>query len=109
MQGDDCKKTLQMQQREKRDQFKRLEELNRDIDIFINDFLQEEGLEKDKAAALSALLKVRSGAALPASCCLGGKGFPPSPSFAARRGVFIRSDVLHAGASVCARVWPLSL
>ena len=56
-QGDDCRKTLQMQQREKRDQFKRLEELNRDIDIFINDFLQEEGLEKDKAAALSALLK----------------------------------------------------
>lgn len=56
-QGDDCKKTLQMQQREKRDQFKRLEELNRDIDIFINDFLQEEGLEKDKAAALSSLLK----------------------------------------------------
>jgi len=56
-QGDDCKKTLQMQQREKRDQFKRLEELNRDIDIFINDFLQEESLEKDKAAALSSLLK----------------------------------------------------
>uniref|UniRef100_A0A6U2FXG2 Cilia- and flagella-associated protein 58 central coiled coil domain-containing protein n=1 Tax=Hemiselmis andersenii TaxID=464988 RepID=A0A6U2FXG2_HEMAN len=56
-QGDDCRKTLQMQQREKRDQFKRLEELNRDIDIFINDFLQEESLEKDKAAALSTLLK----------------------------------------------------
>ncbi|EKX37608.1 hypothetical protein GUITHDRAFT_160100 [Guillardia theta CCMP2712] len=53
----DYQRLLANQHKEKRDQLKRLEELNRDIDIFINDFLQEEGLEKEKAAALAALLR----------------------------------------------------
>eukprot|EP00960_Hanusia_phi_P036198 752199-Hanusia_phi.AAC.1 len=53
----DYQRLIANQHKEKRDQLKRLEELNRDIDIFINDFLQEEGLEKDKAAALAALLR----------------------------------------------------
>ena len=53
----DAKRLLASQQTEKKGQLKRLEDLNRDIDIFINDFLKEESLEKDKAAALAALLR----------------------------------------------------
>ena len=34
-----------------------LEELNRDVDLFINSFLQEESLEKNKAVELAALIK----------------------------------------------------
>mmetsp|Transcript_40290 Transcript_40290/g.95676 ORF Transcript_40290/g.95676 Transcript_40290/m.95676 type:complete len:921 (-) Transcript_40290:204-2966(-) len=56
-QKEDLKRVLLQQQSEKREQFKRLEELNRDIDVFINDFLGEESLEKDKAAALALLLR----------------------------------------------------
>ena len=55
-QMDDCKRVLAGQAKEKRDQLKTLEDLNREIDIFINDFLQEESLEKDKAAKLASLL-----------------------------------------------------
>jgi len=56
-QKEDAKRLLASQQQEKKGQLKRLEDLNRDIDIFINDFLKEESLEKDKAASLAALLR----------------------------------------------------
>lgn len=51
-QKEDCKRVLAFQAKEKREQLKALEDLNRDIDIFINDFLQEESLEKDKVSCV---------------------------------------------------------
>lgn len=56
-QKEDCKRVLASQAKEKREQLKTLEDLNRDIDIFINDFLQEESLEKEKASKLAFLLR----------------------------------------------------
>jgi len=56
-QVDDCKRVLAGCAKEKREQLKTLEDLNREIDIFINDFLQEESLEKDKASKLAVLLR----------------------------------------------------
>jgi chromosome segregation ATPase len=56
-QMDDCKRVLAGCAKEKREQLKTLEDLNREIDIFINDFLQEESLEKDKASKLAVLLR----------------------------------------------------
>jgi len=56
-QREDAVRRLQQSQREKKDQLRSLEELNRDVDVFINNFLQEESLEKDKAGALAALIK----------------------------------------------------
>ena len=56
-QKDDCKRVLAAQAKEKREQLKTLEDLNRDIDIFINDFLQEESLEKEKASKLAFLMR----------------------------------------------------
>lgn len=43
-QKDDCKRVLVAQAKEKRELLNMLEDLNRHIDIFINDFLQVWGL-----------------------------------------------------------------
>jgi len=54
---EDAKRQYQATVHEKKEQLKSLEELNRDVDIFINSFLQEEAAEKDKAAVLVELMK----------------------------------------------------
>jgi hypothetical protein len=53
----DAKRRLMAVQDEKKLQLKELEDLNRDMDIFINSFLQEESLEKDKAAQLAIFIR----------------------------------------------------
>ena len=56
-QREDLTRVLAQTKRDKKQQLMALEELNRDVDLFINSFLQEESLEKTKAVELAALIK----------------------------------------------------
>jgi len=56
-QKEDLQRRLQQAKTDKKMQLRQLEELNRDVDIFINNFLQEEAVEKEKAVHLGELVK----------------------------------------------------
>jgi hypothetical protein len=56
-QREDLTRVLAQSKHDKKQQLMVLEELNRDVDLFINSFLQEESLEKSKAVELAALVK----------------------------------------------------
>ena len=56
-QREDLTRVLGQSKLDKKKQLMMLEELNRDVDLFINSFLQEESLEKSKAVELAALIK----------------------------------------------------
>jgi hypothetical protein len=56
-QREDLARVLTQSKQDKKKQLMVLEELNRDVDLFINSFLQEESLEKAKAVELAALIK----------------------------------------------------